>query len=97
MTVVIDLSRVTFMDSTGIGLMVRFKKNLKRRDITLKFINAIASVRNVVRQTQLGRVSAEIVFCCLPACWRFVQGIRMTVGKPQAIDAEGRIKSMSRK
>jgi N-acetylglucosaminyldiphosphoundecaprenol N-acetyl-beta-D-mannosaminyltransferase len=53
MTVVIDLSRVTFMDSTGIGLMVRFKKNLKRRDITLKFINAIASVRNVVRQTQL--------------------------------------------
>ena len=39
MTVVIDLSRVTFMDSTGIGLMVRFKKNLKRRDITLKFID----------------------------------------------------------
>jgi N-acetylglucosaminyldiphosphoundecaprenol N-acetyl-beta-D-mannosaminyltransferase len=53
MNVVIDLSRVTFMDSTGIGLMVRFKKNLKRRDINLKFINAIASVRNVVRQTQL--------------------------------------------
>jgi anti-anti-sigma factor len=53
MTVVIDLSRVTFVDSTGIGLMVRFKKNLKRRDIVLKFINAIPSVRNVVRQTQL--------------------------------------------
>ncbi len=53
MTVVIDLSRVTFVDSTGIGLMVRFKKNLKRRDINLKFDNAIASVRNVVRQTQL--------------------------------------------
>ena len=50
---VIDLSRVTFVDSTGIGLMVRFKKNLKRRDIGLKFDNAIASVRNVVRQTQL--------------------------------------------
>jgi exopolysaccharide biosynthesis WecB/TagA/CpsF family protein/anti-anti-sigma factor len=53
MTVVIDLSRVTFVDSTGIGLMVRFKKNLNRGDITLKFINPIASVRNVVRQTQL--------------------------------------------
>jgi len=53
MTVVIDLSRVTFVDSTGIGLMVRFKKNLQRRDIHLKFGNAIASVRNVVRQTQL--------------------------------------------
>ena len=37
MNVVIDLSRVTFVDSTGIGLMVRFKKNLKRRDINLKF------------------------------------------------------------
>jgi N-acetylglucosaminyldiphosphoundecaprenol N-acetyl-beta-D-mannosaminyltransferase len=53
MTVMIDLSRVTFVDSTGIGLMVRFKKNLKRRDINLKFTGAIASVRNVVRQTQL--------------------------------------------
>jgi exopolysaccharide biosynthesis WecB/TagA/CpsF family protein/anti-anti-sigma factor len=53
MTVVIDLSRVTFVDSTGIGLMVRFKKNLRRRDINLKFSGAVASVRNVVRQTQL--------------------------------------------
>ncbi|HEX9047578.1 MAG TPA: STAS domain-containing protein, partial [Verrucomicrobiae bacterium] len=53
MTVVIDLSRVTFMDSTGIGLMVRFKKNLKRRDINVRFANLIPSVRNVVRYTQL--------------------------------------------
>jgi len=53
MNVVIDFSRVTFVDSTGIGLMVRFKKNLKRRDINLKFDNVIPSVRNVVRQTQL--------------------------------------------
>jgi exopolysaccharide biosynthesis WecB/TagA/CpsF family protein/anti-anti-sigma factor len=53
MTVAIDLSRVTFVDSSGIGLMVRFKKNLKRRDINLRFENATASVRNVVRQTQL--------------------------------------------
>jgi N-acetylglucosaminyldiphosphoundecaprenol N-acetyl-beta-D-mannosaminyltransferase len=53
MTVAIDLSRVTFVDSSGIGLMVRFKKNLKRRNINLKFENAVTSVRNVVRQTQL--------------------------------------------
>lgn len=53
MNVVIDLSRVTFVDSTGIGLMVRFKKNLKRRNLNLKFLNPVASVRNVVRQTQL--------------------------------------------
>jgi len=53
MNVVIDLSRVTFVDSTGIGLMVRFKKNLKRRDINLTFSNVSASVRNVIRVTQL--------------------------------------------
>lgn len=53
MTVAIDLSRVTFVDSSGIGLMVRFKKNLKRRNINLRFEKATASVRNVVRQTQL--------------------------------------------
>jgi len=53
MTVVIDLSRVTFVDSTGIGLMLRFKKNLKRRDINLKFANPVESVRNVLRHTQL--------------------------------------------
>jgi N-acetylglucosaminyldiphosphoundecaprenol N-acetyl-beta-D-mannosaminyltransferase len=53
MTVAVDLSRVTFVDSSGIGLMVRFKKNLKRRDINLQFTNAIPSVRNVMRQTQL--------------------------------------------
>ncbi len=53
MTVVIDLSRVTFVDSTGIGLMLRFKKNLKRRDICLKYVNPIESVRNVLRHTRL--------------------------------------------
>ena len=53
MNVVIDLARVTFVDSTGIGLMVRFKKNLKRRDIHLNFANVSPSVRNVIRATQL--------------------------------------------
>jgi N-acetylglucosaminyldiphosphoundecaprenol N-acetyl-beta-D-mannosaminyltransferase len=53
MTVVIDLSRVTFVDSSGLGLMVRFKRNHTRRNLNLKFENAIPSVRAVVRQTQL--------------------------------------------
>jgi len=53
MTVTIDLSRVTFADSSGIGLMLRFKKNLKRRDIDLKFVNPTPSVRNVLRHTRL--------------------------------------------
>jgi exopolysaccharide biosynthesis WecB/TagA/CpsF family protein/anti-anti-sigma factor len=53
MEVIIDLSRVTFVDSTGIGLMVRFKKNHKRRAVNLRFKNVSASVRNVIRATQL--------------------------------------------
>ena len=53
MTVVIDLSRVTFVDSTGIGLMLRFKKNLQRRDIQLKFVSPAGPVRNVFRHTRL--------------------------------------------
>jgi len=53
MSVVIDLGRVTFVDSTGIGLMVRFKKNLTRQNVGLKFINVSPSVRNVIRATQL--------------------------------------------
>ena len=38
--------------------MVRFKKNLKRSDINLKFANASGSVRNVIRQTPTGGISA---------------------------------------
>jgi N-acetylglucosaminyldiphosphoundecaprenol N-acetyl-beta-D-mannosaminyltransferase len=53
MSVVIDLERVPFVDSTGIGLMVRFKKNLQRRDLILKYTNASVAVRNVLRHTQL--------------------------------------------
>jgi N-acetylglucosaminyldiphosphoundecaprenol N-acetyl-beta-D-mannosaminyltransferase len=53
MSVTIDLARVPFVDSTGIGLMLRFKKNLQRRDVILKFTNTSESVRNVLRHTQL--------------------------------------------
>jgi anti-anti-sigma factor len=53
MRVVIDLSRVVFVDSTGIGLMLRFKKNLHRRNIQLKFVNPAGPVRNVLRHTRL--------------------------------------------
>ena len=53
MSVVIDLSRLMFVDSTGIGLMLRFKKNLRLRDINLKFANPTKPVRNVLRHTRL--------------------------------------------
>ena len=52
-SIVIDLARVTFVDSMGIGLMVRLKKNLWRRDIPLVFRNPTASVSNVLRHTKL--------------------------------------------
>ena len=52
-SIVIDLSRVTFVDSMGIGLMVRLKKNLWRRDIPLVFRNPNEAVSNVLRYTKL--------------------------------------------
>ncbi len=53
MDVVINLSRVTFVDSTGISLMLRFKKNLQRSGVLLSFVQPIESVRNVLRHTRL--------------------------------------------
>jgi N-acetylglucosaminyldiphosphoundecaprenol N-acetyl-beta-D-mannosaminyltransferase len=53
MNVVIDLSRVTFVDSTGIGLMLRFKKNLLRSGLNLQFANATGPVLNAIRHTRL--------------------------------------------
>ena len=60
MSVVIDLSRVTFVDSTGIGLMVRFKKNLKRRDIVLKFANVIPQRPQCCPPDATGGISAGL-------------------------------------
>jgi len=53
MTVVVELSRLSFVDSSGIGLMLRLKKNLARRGIGLKFINPTDPVRNVLHHTRL--------------------------------------------
>ena len=53
MSIVIEISRLVFIDSAGIGLMLRFKKNLKRREIKLRFINATGPVRNALRHARL--------------------------------------------
>ena len=53
MSVVIDLSRVMFVDSSGVGLMLRFKKNLQRRNLELTFANPAEPVRNVLRHARL--------------------------------------------
>lgn len=51
--VVIDLSRVEFVDSVGIGLMVRLKRHLWRQDIPLRFRSPGPAVLNVLRHTKM--------------------------------------------
>ena len=49
----IDLTSVTFVDSSGVGLMVRLKKNLWRRNVALTFHNPNKTVREVLRMIKL--------------------------------------------
>jgi len=50
---VIDLSQVRFIDSTGVGVMVRAKKYAPRRGASVRFADASTAVRNVVRLSKL--------------------------------------------
>ena len=50
---VIDLSQVRFIDSTGVGVMVRAKKYAPRRGASIRFADASTAVRNVVRLSKL--------------------------------------------
>lgn len=50
---IIDLSRVEFVDSTGIGMMLRLKKQLWQRSLKITFRAPTAAVSNVLRMTKL--------------------------------------------
>jgi N-acetylglucosaminyldiphosphoundecaprenol N-acetyl-beta-D-mannosaminyltransferase len=50
---VIDLSAVRFMDSSGVGVMVRAKKFAQTQGAALSFTNAPPAVRNVLRLARL--------------------------------------------
>jgi N-acetylglucosaminyldiphosphoundecaprenol N-acetyl-beta-D-mannosaminyltransferase len=50
---VIDMSGVRFMDSTGLGLMVRAKKLAQREGVKLEFTHLQAAVQNVVHLARL--------------------------------------------
>jgi N-acetylglucosaminyldiphosphoundecaprenol N-acetyl-beta-D-mannosaminyltransferase len=50
---VIDLSGVSFMDSSGVGLMIRLKKRLQSQGVHLSFSQVQPAVRNVLRLTRL--------------------------------------------
>jgi N-acetylglucosaminyldiphosphoundecaprenol N-acetyl-beta-D-mannosaminyltransferase len=50
---VIDLSQVRFMDSSGLGLMVRARKLAKRQGVELSFAGPQPAVLNVLRHARL--------------------------------------------
>jgi N-acetylglucosaminyldiphosphoundecaprenol N-acetyl-beta-D-mannosaminyltransferase len=52
----IDLSCLQFIDSAGVGLMVRAKKNASKQGVQLKFVGTQPNVRNVLRLARLESV-----------------------------------------
>jgi N-acetylglucosaminyldiphosphoundecaprenol N-acetyl-beta-D-mannosaminyltransferase len=49
----IDLAGLRFIDSTGVGIMLRAKRYAQNLGATLRFINAQGNVRNVLRLARL--------------------------------------------
>jgi len=49
----VDLSALTFIDSTGVGMLVRARKYAASRGKTLEYLNAPQAVRNVLRIARL--------------------------------------------
>jgi N-acetylglucosaminyldiphosphoundecaprenol N-acetyl-beta-D-mannosaminyltransferase len=58
-TCTIDLAAVRFIDSTGLGLMVRIRKLAQQRQRTVSFINLRPAVRNVLRIARLEQFLLE--------------------------------------
>jgi len=52
-SVAIDLSNVRFIDSTGLGVMIRARKLAVLRGVKLQFTGAQSAVRNVLRLAQV--------------------------------------------
>jgi N-acetylglucosaminyldiphosphoundecaprenol N-acetyl-beta-D-mannosaminyltransferase len=51
--ITIDLREVTFVDSSGVGLMLRLKKRAWQRGVSVVYINPSAPVSNVLKLTRL--------------------------------------------
>ncbi len=54
--ITIDLSAVTFIDSTGVGLLLRAQKHAAGRGAQLQFLNPQAAILNVLRMSRLESV-----------------------------------------
>ncbi|MFI0351750.1 STAS domain-containing protein [Actinomadura sp. 9N407] len=53
---VVDLSEVTFLDSTGLGVLVGIYHRLRARDGSMSFMGANDRVRRVFHVTQLTKI-----------------------------------------
>jgi anti-sigma B factor antagonist len=53
---VVDLGEVTFLDSTGLGVLVGIYHRLRARDGTMSFVGANDRVRRVFHVTQLTKI-----------------------------------------
>jgi anti-anti-sigma factor len=49
----IDLSHVTLLDSTGIGVMIKLKKRMVKQGYRLAFVNPKQNVQKILKMTQL--------------------------------------------
>jgi anti-anti-sigma factor len=55
-TLVLDCEHLTFLDSTGIGLLIRCQRDLQERDGSLVVRSPRSHVRKVLEVTQVARV-----------------------------------------
>jgi anti-anti-sigma factor len=60
-TILIDLEKITFMDSSGLGAMVTTLKNVKAKGATLHLCSLSAQIRIIMEITRL-----DDVFSILP-------------------------------
>ncbi len=56
---VIDLAQVRFMDSSGMGIMIRARKLAQLHSIRLSFTGAQPAVQNVLRLARLDEFLLE--------------------------------------
>ncbi len=59
--VIVDLSELEFMDSTGIGVMIGRYKKLKNRDIPLYLTNPNKHIDKIFEMTGLYKIMPKLV------------------------------------
>ena len=58
-SVPIDLSEVRFIDSTGVGILVRTQKHAKLLGLSVRFTGVSAPLRNVLRLSKMDNLLEE--------------------------------------